>query len=143
MGTGSFRFSVSNIFNLSNIKNNYSLKNDTHAYIYFIAIITTFSTSGYIALILILIPSILRTQNKIFKIILLILFAACVPIIFQLDFISGKIDSYLEDTNAFSYAQCIYFFYSGMKHISNLLYQFLYLFISFFLSICFLRTDNV
>lgn len=85
------------------IKNNYSLKNDTHAYIYFIAIITTFSTSGYIALILILIPSILRTQNKIFKIILLILFAACVPIIFQLDFISGKIDSYLEDTNAFSY----------------------------------------
>ena len=47
------------------------------------------------------------------------------------------------NTNAFIYAQCIYFFYSGMKHISNLLYQFLYLFISFFLSICFLRTDNV
>ena len=32
------------------------------------------------------------------------------------------------NTNAFIYAQCIYFFYSGMKHISNLLYQFLYLF---------------
>ena len=32
------------------------------------------------------------------------------------------------NTNAFIYAQCIYFFYSGMKHILNLLYQFLYLF---------------
>ena len=30
--------------------------------------------------------------------------------------------------NAFFYTQCIYFFYSGIKHISGLLYQFLYLF---------------
>ena len=47
----------------------------------------------------------------------------------------------------FFYTQCIYFFYSGMKRISSLLYQFLYLFFIysflFFLSICFLRTDNV
>ena len=28
----------------------------------------------------------------------------------------------------FFYTQCIYFFYSGMKRISSLLYQFLYLF---------------
>ena len=34
--------------------------------------------------------------------------------------------------NAFFYTQCIYFFYSGTKHIFNLLYQFLYLFIHFF-----------
>ena len=31
--------------------------------------------------------------------------------------------------NAFFYTQCIYFFYSGMKRISSLLYQFLYLFL--------------
>ena len=76
----------------------------------------------------------IKFQHSVFpfpSFILVTIFKFSIPLFFIFSILHVKNIEYcciFININAFIYTQCIYFFYSGMKHISGLLYQFLYLF---------------
>ena len=73
--------------------------------IYILAIITTMSTAGYIALLLYFIIY-LKDEKNIFKwFMVLILFAAIIPFVYGLEFMAEKIDSYISNQNEASYSE--------------------------------------
>ena len=72
---------------------------DKHVLVYLLAIVSTFSTAGYLALLGVGIIYILHLKSLTCKYILLSIFLIGLPAFFGLDFIGEKIDSYLVDTD--------------------------------------------
>ena len=74
---------------------NYGIKFDKHFYVYFTAILTTFSTAGYFAL-LVLISAYFLKKSSIKNVLLVFGISIIFFIyVYQLDFMRGKIDIYL------------------------------------------------
>lgn len=86
------------------MQNGFSLR-DSHVIIYLMALITTFSTSGYIALFFIIIAYAFLSKSALTKMIVVLLMVLFVPILYNAEFMSGKISEYIENTKAFSYSE--------------------------------------
>ena len=77
----------------------YGPKLNYKSIIYIIAIISTLSTAGYIVLLLYFLIY-LKDEKNIFKwAIILVLFAITIPFVYELEFMSEKIDSYISSQN--------------------------------------------
>lgn len=68
--------------------------------VYTVAIITTFSTAGYIALFFIILAKYVRKISIMNIVVIIILTLVFFQYIYQLDFIGGKIDNYLYSYNS-------------------------------------------
>ena len=99
---------------------------DTHVLIYLIALATTFSTAGYIALLLILISVLFKKRSIGVRFSMLLVVVAMILLMFRLDFINVKISEYITNTEDFVYAESgesnaiefnryLYFLYTGQK----------------------------
>lgn len=78
---------------------------DSHIFVYIIAIISTFSTMGYIVLFLILIGSFLKTRNILVLLFVLPLFIiAGYSIYYEVEFLGPKIEKYNDEMNDVSVA---------------------------------------
>lgn len=79
------------------------VKIDIHSIIYILAILSTFSTAGYLALLLYFIIY-LRSERNIFKwIIFLTLFIIIIPIVVQLEFMTSKLILFSQGINETNY----------------------------------------
>lgn len=67
--------------------------------VYIIALITTFSTMGYIALLLISMLYILNKNSTVFKIIFVFIVILIVPLLLNLDFLLPKLELYITKFN--------------------------------------------
>jgi hypothetical protein len=76
----------------------YGIKINKRIFIYFIAIISTFSTAGYLAVLLLVVQYFLfKNISIVKKILCVVLFAVGIPFIINLSFIKPKIEWYLTD----------------------------------------------
>lgn len=79
------------------------VKIDIHSLIYILAILSTFSTAGYLALLLYFIIY-LRSERNVFKwIIFLTLFIIIIPIVVQLEFMTSKLILFSQGINETNY----------------------------------------
>lgn len=69
---------------------------DRHNLVYILALISTFSTAGYIMLILFFIIYIIETRSILLTIPLIIILCFLIPYVISLDFVGGKFASYSE-----------------------------------------------
>ena len=69
---------------------------DMHNIVYILAMISTFSTAGYIMLILFFIIYIIETRNILISLILIVILGALIPYLMSLEFIGDKILAYSE-----------------------------------------------
>lgn len=84
---------------------NNNLKFDSHILTYITAIITTFSTMGYIVLFFILMVAFLKTRNFLVLLIVLPLFLIGVySLYYDVEFLDPKVEKYHEEMNEFSIA---------------------------------------
>lgn len=67
-----------------------------HNLIYILALISTFSTAGYLMLIMFFIMYIVETRNILLAIPLVVILSVLIPYIFSLDFVGAKLTSYSE-----------------------------------------------
>lgn len=74
----------------------YGASLNRHNLVYILAIISTFSTAGYIMLILFFIIYIIETRNFLLSLILIIILGTLIPYLLSLEFIGEKILSYSE-----------------------------------------------
>lgn len=79
----------------------YGVKIDKYLIIYLIAILTTMSTAGYLALVLYLLFYIRYSEGRIKTILFLLLFICAIPFVFQLEFIGEKLNDYLYNSNVY------------------------------------------
>lgn len=74
----------------------YGVSLNKHNIVYVLALISTFSTAGYIMLILFFIIYIIETRNVLLSLILIVILGALIPYLLSLEFIGEKILSYSE-----------------------------------------------
>lgn len=95
---------------------------DRHVLVYIAAIASTFSTAGYLALICAGILYVMQLKSTLLRFSFLVLLILVVPVIYNLDFMSGKIDSYFaaadqgvygfhEETNTVEFNRYMFFVY--------------------------------
>lgn len=72
---------------------------DLHCYIYIVAIVTTFSSAGYLALMLFFVCYFISKRNIWSTALLLVLIFVCIPYIYQLEFMSEKFEEYTSNAN--------------------------------------------
>lgn len=73
---------------------------DRHCLVYVLAIISTFSSAGYLSILLFLLYYCASRRNFIYTILLLCLAFIAIPKVYQLEFMSDKLANYLEELNS-------------------------------------------
>ena len=78
-------------------------KFDKYVFVYIVATIFTFSTSGYLALMMILYAYLIKTNKlRLLKFVLIPIFLYLAVNIFELDFVKGKIIQYEKDIDRYA-----------------------------------------
>lgn len=79
-------------------KNN--MKFDKHCYVYMLAIVTTFSSAGFLAIMLFFLYFFASKKNVWSTILLILFMVFIIPYIYQLEFMADKFASYIDNANA-------------------------------------------